>query len=156
MRDQPYIDGVSLTRPSKICGLVIHLLWIWGVALLALVAALHISFVADPGCIGRALADLKSSANASSAATAAGVAGPHPPPSQRWLVDADARQQPHLRGQAVTQGSGSGDGDGGSASPLDLDTVLQIRVLASVPSLMSSGRGWSLNFGTEDAATAPR
>lgn len=57
---------------------------------------------------------------------------------------------------AGSSSSSSGDGDGGNLSPLNLDKVLQIRVLASNPSLMSSGRGWSLDFGTEDAATAPR
>ena len=138
VRDQPSVDGVPLTRPSKLCTLLVHTLWISSLTLLGCTAVLHATFVGDSGCIGRALQDLA----ARNASAAPAAIPPEPPQRRRQL-------QPAAPPSAAAA----------AAALLDTDTVLQIRVLGSNPSLMGGGSGWSLNLfpgldGVEKEAAA--
>jgi hypothetical protein len=152
VRDQPYVDHVPLTRPSKVCALVVWALGVWSLTLLACTAALHVTFVGDPGCIGRALHDIAVATNASQSAPSEG------PPLHRWLVGQPPQlppqlppQQPQqrhrLRGQQLLlQQAPALSPSSSSPSPLEMDDVLQIKVLTSNPSLVGGGNGWSLSL----------
>ena len=148
MADQPYVDGVPLTKPSKTCTMLAQFCVVWALNLLVCIALLHGAFVGSPGCIGAALTDL-------AATTAKNATTPPPAPAlaqqppQRWLVG----QRPRLEQQQQQQQQQQPAAAGSTAAappppPLGMEDVLQIKIVpgGSPEAAKKGGRGWIFNL----------